>query len=73
MLGAVHERRGVHFLRNIFSVMSKEAGQMVAATIPTICAQLTADAIRAQSIRSPACSAHSSRKSRRCCWQQRTT
>ncbi|MEW2050458.1 transposase, partial [Streptomyces sp. NPDC005476] len=39
----------VHFLRNVFAVIPKDAAEMgVAATIRTIFAQPTADAVRAQ-------------------------
>ncbi|WP_285530589.1 transposase, partial [Streptomyces lavendulae] len=48
MLGAAYQRCRVHFLRNVFSVISKEAGEMAAATIRTIFAQPTAAAVRAQ-------------------------
>ncbi|MFF0416607.1 IS256 family transposase [Kitasatospora sp. NPDC004745] len=47
MLGAAYQRCRVHFLRNTFSVISKEAGEM-AATIRTIFAQPTAEAVRTQ-------------------------
>ncbi|WP_030778644.1 transposase, partial [Streptomyces sp. NRRL F-2664] len=36
------------FLRNVLGVISKDAAQMVAATIRTIFAQPDADAVRAQ-------------------------
>jgi putative transposase len=48
MLGAAYQRCRVHFLRNVFSVIPREAAEMVAATIRTIFAQPTADAVRAQ-------------------------
>jgi putative transposase len=48
MLGAAYQRCRVHFLRNVFGVISKDAGEMVAATIRTIFAQPTAEAVRAQ-------------------------
>ncbi|MFF4803283.1 transposase [Streptomyces sp. NPDC001351] len=48
MLGAAYQRRRVHFLRNVFGVISKDAGQMVAATIRTIFAQLGPTALRAR-------------------------
>lgn len=48
MLGAAYQRCRVHFLRNVFGVISKEAAEMVAATIRTIFAQPTADAVRTQ-------------------------
>ena len=48
MLGSAYQRCRVHFLRNAFAVIHKEAGEMVAATIRTIFAQPTAEAVRAQ-------------------------
>ncbi|MFF4963371.1 IS256 family transposase [Streptomyces sp. NPDC001222] len=48
MLGAAYQRCRVHFLRNVFAVISKDAAEMVAATIRTIFAQSTAEAVRAQ-------------------------
>ncbi|KPI14846.1 transposase mutator type [Actinobacteria bacterium OV450] len=48
MLEAAYQRCRVHFLRNVFSVISKEAGEMVAATIRTIFAQPSADSVRTQ-------------------------
>jgi putative transposase len=48
MLGAAYQRCRVHFLRNVFSVIPREASEMVAATIRTIFAQPTAEAVRAQ-------------------------
>ena len=39
MLGAAYQRCRVHFLRNVFAVISKDSGEMVAATIRTIFAQ----------------------------------
>lgn len=48
MLGAGYQRCRVHFLRNVFAVIPKDAGEMVAATIRTIFAQPTADAVRTQ-------------------------
>ncbi|MET9910376.1 IS256 family transposase [Streptomyces sp. NPDC006476] len=49
MLGAAYQRCRVHFLRNVFAVIPKDAAEMgVAATIRTIFAQPTADAVRAQ-------------------------
>jgi putative transposase len=48
MLGAAYQRCRVHFLRNVFAVISKDAGEMVAATIRTIFAQPSADAVRTQ-------------------------
>ncbi|MFD4613811.1 transposase, partial [Streptomyces sp. NPDC058440] len=38
----------LHFLRNVFAVISKDSGEMVAATIRTIFAQPTAEAVRSQ-------------------------
>ena len=48
MLGAAYQRCRVHFLRNVFAVIPKDAGEMVAATIRTIFAQPTSEAVRAQ-------------------------
>ncbi|MGY3204548.1 IS256 family transposase [Streptomyces sp. TE5632] len=48
MLGAAYQRCRVHFLRNVFGVINKDAAEMVAATIRTIFAQPTADAVRTQ-------------------------
>ncbi|MFI1294463.1 transposase, partial [Streptomyces sp. NPDC020792] len=48
MLGAAYQRCRVHFLRNVFSVIPKGSGEMVAATIRTIFAQPTAEAVRQQ-------------------------
>ncbi|MEV7020901.1 IS256 family transposase [Kitasatospora sp. NPDC093558] len=48
MLGAGYQRCRVHFLRNAFAVIPKEAGEMVAATIRTIFAQPAESAVRAQ-------------------------
>ena len=48
MLGAAYQRCRAHFLRNVFSVIPREASEMVAATIRTIFAQPTAEAVRAQ-------------------------
>jgi putative transposase len=48
MLGAAYQRCRVHFLRNVFGVISKESAEMVAATIRTIFAQPTGETVRAQ-------------------------
>lgn len=48
MLGAAYQRCRVHFLRNVFAVIPKDSAEMVAATIRTIFAQPTAEAVRAQ-------------------------
>jgi putative transposase len=48
MIGAAYQRCRVHFLRNVFAVIPKDAAEMVAATIRTIFAQTTAEAVRAQ-------------------------
>ncbi|WP_406392029.1 IS256 family transposase [Streptomyces sp. NBC_00882] len=45
MLGAAWQRCRVHFLRNVFSVIPKGSGEMVAATIRTIFIQPNADAV----------------------------
>jgi putative transposase len=48
MLGAGAQRCRVHFVRNVFSVIPKGSAEMVAATIRTIFAQPTAEAVRTQ-------------------------
>jgi putative transposase len=48
MLGAAYQRCRVHFLRNVFGVISRESAEMVAATIRTIFAQPTGETVRAQ-------------------------
>jgi putative transposase len=48
MLGAAWQRCRVHFVRNVFAVIPKGAAEMVAATIRTVFAQPTADAVRTQ-------------------------
>uniref|UniRef100_UPI0038993BE3 IS256 family transposase n=1 Tax=Actinacidiphila oryziradicis TaxID=2571141 RepID=UPI0038993BE3 len=48
MIGAAYQRCRVHFLRNVFGVIPKDAAEMVAATIRTIFAQTGQDAVRAQ-------------------------
>ncbi|MFJ9753265.1 IS256 family transposase, partial [Streptomyces chartreusis] len=48
MLGAAYQRCRVHFLRNVFGVIDKHAGEMAAATIRTIFAQSGKSAVRAQ-------------------------
>jgi putative transposase len=48
MLGAAYQRCRVHFLRNVFAVIPKDAAEMVAATIRTVFAQPTAEAVRTQ-------------------------
>ena len=48
MLGAGYQRCRVHFLRNVFNVINKDAAEMVAATIRTVFAQPTAAAVRSQ-------------------------
>ncbi|MET7922372.1 IS256 family transposase, partial [Streptomyces avermitilis] len=48
ILGAAYQRCRVHFLRNVFGVIDKNAGEMVAATIRTIFAQPGQSAVRAQ-------------------------
>ncbi|MDH6710521.1 putative transposase [Kitasatospora sp. MAA19] len=48
MLGAAYQRCRVHFLRNTFAVIPKDAGEMVAATIRTIFAQPAQAAVRSQ-------------------------
>ncbi|MEU2835476.1 IS256 family transposase, partial [Streptomyces lavendulae] len=48
MIGSGWQRCRVHFVRNVFSVIPKGSAEMAAATIRTIFAQPTADAVRAQ-------------------------
>ncbi|MDQ0605189.1 putative transposase [Streptomyces canus] len=48
MLGATWQRCRVHFLRNVFSVIDRDSGEMVAATIRTIFTQPTAGLVRTQ-------------------------
>ncbi|MFE5597725.1 transposase [Streptomyces coelicoflavus] len=46
MLGAAYQRCRVHFLRNVFGLINKEAVEMAAATIRTIFVRPAADAVR---------------------------
>jgi putative transposase len=48
MLGAACQRCRVHFLRNVFTVINKDAGEMVAATIRTIFAQSSGETVSTQ-------------------------
>ena len=48
MLGAAWQRCRVHFLRNVFAVIPKGSGEMVAATIRTIFIQPSAEAVHHQ-------------------------
>ncbi|OCC13711.1 Transposase, Mutator family [Streptomyces sp. PTY087I2] len=48
MLGAARRRCRVHFVRDVFAVIPKGSAEMVAATIRTVFAQPTADAVRTQ-------------------------
>jgi putative transposase len=48
MLGAGYQRCRVHFLRNVFNVIHKDAAEMVAATIRTVFAQPNAGGVRSQ-------------------------
>ncbi|MET8134098.1 IS256 family transposase [Streptomyces sp. NPDC005251] len=48
MLGSAYQRCRVHFLRNVFGVIPKGSGEMVAATIRTIFAQPNAELVRQQ-------------------------
>ncbi|MEV7776126.1 IS256 family transposase [Kitasatospora sp. NPDC086791] len=48
MLGAAYQRCRVHFLRNTFAIIPKDAAETVAATIRTIFAQPAEAAVRAQ-------------------------
>ena len=47
-LGAAWQRCRVHFVRDVFAVIEKGSGEMVAATIRTIFAQTTSSAVRTQ-------------------------
>jgi transposase-like protein len=47
-LGAAWQRCRVHFVRDVFSVIEKGSGEMVAATIRTTFAQTTGEAVRTQ-------------------------
>lgn len=47
-LGAAWQRCRVHFVRDVFSVIEKGSGEMVAATIRTIFAQTTGEQVRTQ-------------------------
>ncbi len=47
-LGAAWQRCRVHFVRDVFSVIERGSGEMVAATIRTIFAQTTGEQVRAQ-------------------------
>jgi putative transposase len=47
-LGAAWQRCRVHFVRDVFSVIEKGSGEMVAATIRTIFAQTTTQTVRTQ-------------------------
>jgi putative transposase len=47
-LGAAWQRCRVHFVRDVFSVIEKGSGEMVAATIRTIFAQTTTETVRTQ-------------------------
>ncbi|MFD7714224.1 IS256 family transposase [Streptomyces sp. NPDC059785] len=48
MLGTAWQRCRVHFLRNVFGVIDRDSGEMVAATIRTIFTQPTAELVRTQ-------------------------
>jgi len=47
-LGSAWQRCRVHFVRDVFGVIEKGSAEMVAATIRTIFAQTTAEAVRTQ-------------------------
>ncbi|MFD4878933.1 IS256 family transposase [Streptomyces sp. NPDC058420] len=47
-LGSARQRCRVHFVRDVFGVIEKGSGEMVAATIRTVFAQTTGEAVRAQ-------------------------
>lgn len=69
-IGAAHQRRRVHFVRNVFSVIPKQHAEMAAATIRTI--SPTPRPSAASSTSSPTDSAASSPRSGRCSWKPRT-
>lgn len=48
MLGAAWQRCRVHFVRNVFATIPKGSAEMIAATIYTVFAQPSADAVRTQ-------------------------
>ncbi|MEV5010219.1 transposase [Streptomyces sp. NPDC055692] len=62
----------LHFLRNVFSVINKEAAEMAAATIRTIFAQPSVDAVRTQlpAVSWPAVLRHPQSLLRRCADRQ---
>ncbi|WP_019064871.1 IS256 family transposase [Streptomyces prunicolor] len=47
-LGSAWQRCRVHFVRDVFGVIEKGSGEMVAATIRTVFAQTTGEAVRTQ-------------------------
>ncbi|MGK3945309.1 transposase, partial [Streptomyces caeruleatus] len=47
-LGAAWQRCRVHFVRDVFSVIERGSGEMVAATIRTVFAQTTGEQVRTQ-------------------------
>ncbi|WP_010360715.1 IS256 family transposase, partial [Streptomyces acidiscabies] len=47
-LGAAWQRCRVHFVRDVFSVIERGSGEMVAATIRTVFAQTTGEQVRIQ-------------------------
>ncbi|MFE4821612.1 transposase [Streptomyces sp. NPDC056704] len=47
-LGSAWQRCRVHFVRDVFGVIEKGSGEMVAATIRTLFAQTTPEAVRTQ-------------------------
>lgn len=73
MLGAGYQRCRVHFLRNTFAVISKESGELVAATIRTIFAQPAAELVRAQLDTVADMLARQSPRSETCSWKPRRT
>lgn len=73
MLGAGYQRCRVHFLRNTFAVISKESGELVAATICTIFAQPAAELVRAQLDTVADMLARQSPRSETCSWKPRRT
>ena len=61
-LGAAWQRCRVHFVRDVFSVIEKTSGEMVAATIRTVFAQTTGAAVRSHR-------SHSSASRKKATWK----
>ncbi|BFO18267.1 hypothetical protein SHKM778_46550 [Streptomyces sp. KM77-8] len=71
MLGAAWQRCRVHFVRNVFALIPKGSAEMVAATIRTLFAQPTADAVRTRLDTVADMLGRQSPKVERCCWRPR--